>query len=161
MNTLIGTGIILAMYAGGEYQPLAFGRKASFTAKRDMVEVASTTDGQSKEYIPGRKTFTMQCSSLMSNDIRTLQQAYDNGTVLTIAFQDKHSVRNMQRQYAGKTTISNLKATGNIHEMATLDITLQGTLSLSYTAAANAALYDKDLKALYDSAGKALFTFID
>lgn len=110
------------------YEAFAYARTASISMQTEMKEVSSPSTGTSKAYIPGRSYWTMACGCLLSDNVSTVMALYNNRTSFKVAWGDPQG-----KKFTGTAYIKSLKATGNIHQMATFDIELQGTGALSYT----------------------------
>lgn len=135
MKKIQGTHIHLGTVdTDGTFSAFAFARQASVSMKRKMIQIASPTTGDSEEYIPGRKSWQMDCGCLLSNDESAVINAYNAGTKLKVAFRDETPDWSPELKYAfiGSAYIDNLKQQGNIHSMASFNISLQGTGPLNY-----------------------------
>lgn len=135
MKKIQGTHIHLGTVdTDGTFSAFAFARQASVSMKRKMIQIASPTTGDSEEYIPGRKSWQMDCGCLLSNDESAVINAYNAGTKLKVAFRDETPDWSPELKYAfiGNAYIDNLKQQGNIHSMASFNISLQGTGALNY-----------------------------
>jgi len=114
--------------SGGSFTAFAYARTASISMQTEMNEVSSPSTGTSKAYIPGRSSWSMSCGCLLSSDESTIMGIYNRKESISVAWGDPQG-----NKFTGTAYIKSLKATGNIHEMATFDIELQGTGALSYT----------------------------
>jgi len=132
MTTIQGTNIHCGIVntATNVFTQFALSRKASITMKRDMQEVSSPESGQDKEYIPARKGWKMSVGCLLSNDEQVVWNAYDNGEKIMVSWRETQGTE--CREFTGYAYVANIKATGNLHEMATFNIELQGTGKLYY-----------------------------
>ena len=134
MKKIQGTHIHLGYMGGNTFTPFSFARQASIKMSRKMIQVASPHTGDSEEYIPGRKSWKMDCGCLLSSDVTTVYNAYKHGTKLNVYFRDETPDYSPEPKHAfnGFAYIDSLKQQGNIHDMASFSISLQGTGKLEY-----------------------------
>ena len=134
MNKVIGTNIkCLTTDPNGTFKQIAFARSAIISMSRDMKEVASSTSGIYKEYRPLRIQWSASIEGLLSDEQAELYSVFEAGKALDILWQDDNQNLTINFFYRGKAYIKSLVLTGNIHEMATFSVELQGTGTLTCT----------------------------
>lgn len=134
MNKVIGTNIkCLTTDPDGTFEQIAFARSAIISMSRDMKEVASSTSGIYKEYRPLRIQWSASIDGLLSDEQAKLYSLFETGKALDISWQDGNQNTAINFFYRGKAYIKSLVLTGNIHEMATFSVELQGTGTLTCT----------------------------
>lgn len=134
MKKVIGTNIkCLTTDPDGTFKQIAFARSAIISMSRDMKEVASSTSGIYKEYRPLRIQWSASIDGLLSDEQEELYSLFEAGKPLDISWQDGNQNTAINFFYRGKAYIKSLVLTGNIHEMATFSVELQGTGTLTCT----------------------------
>lgn len=134
MNKVIGTNIkCLTTDPDGTFKQIAFARSAIISISRDMKEVASSTSGIYKEYRPLRIQWSTSIDGLLSDEQAELYSVFEAGKAIDISWQDGNQNSAINFFYRGKAYIKSLVFTGNIHEMATFSVELQGTGTLTCT----------------------------
>lgn len=134
MNKVLGTNIkCLTTDPDGTFKHIAFARSAIISMSRDMKEVASSTSGIYKEYRPLRIQWSASIDGLLSDEQEELYSLFEAGKPLDISWQDGNQNTAIHFFYRGKAYIKSLVLTGNIHEMATFSVELQGTGTLTCT----------------------------
>lgn len=134
MNKVIGTNIrCLTTDPNGTFRQIAFARSAIISMSREMKEVASSTSGIHKEYRPLRIQWSASIDGLLSDEQAELYSLFEAGKALDISWQDGTITEETKFFYRGKAYIKSLVLTGNIHEMATFSVELQGTGTLTCT----------------------------
>lgn len=134
MEKVIGTNVkCLMKYPDGTYKQIAFARKANISMRRDMIEVASSTSGVCKEFLPMRIQWSASIEGLLSDEQEKLYSMFFAGEALDISWNGGISYAYYKFAFKGKAYIKSLVLTGNIHEMATFNAELQGTGTLSCT----------------------------
>ena len=98
-----------------------------------MKEVASSTSGIYKEYRPLRIQWSASIDGLLSDEQAELYSVFEAGKAIDISWQDGNQNTPINFFYRGKAYIKSLVLTGNIHEMATFSVELQGTGTLTCT----------------------------
>lgn len=134
MNKVIGTNIkCLTTDPNGTFKQIAFARSAIISMSRDMKEIASSTSGIYKEYRPLRIQWSASIEGLLSDEQAELYSVFEAGKAIDISWQDDNQNLTINFFYRGKAYIKSLVLTGNIHEMATFSVELQGTGTLTCT----------------------------
>lgn len=134
MKKVIGTNIkCLTTDPNGTFKHIAFARSAIISMIRDMKEIASSTSGIYKEYRPLRIQWSASIDGLLSDKQEELYSLFEAGKALDISWQDGNQNTPINFFYRGKAYIKSLVLTGNIHEMATFSVELQGTGTLTCT----------------------------
>ena len=134
MKKVIGTNIkCLTKDPNGTFKHIAFARSAIISMSRDMKEIASSTSGIYKEYRPLRIQWSASIDGLLSDEQAKLYSLFETGKALDISWQDGNQNTPINFFYRGKAYIKSLVLTGNIHEMATFSVELQGTGTLTCT----------------------------
>ena len=134
MKKIIGTNIkCLTKDPDGTFMQIAFARRATISMSREMIEVASSTSGIYKEYLPLRIKWSASIDGLLSDKQEELYSLFEAGKALDISWQDGNQNTPINFFYRGKAYIKSLVLTGNIHEMATFSVELQGTGTLTCT----------------------------
>ena len=134
MKKVIGTNIkCLTTDPDGTFKHIAFARSAIISMSRDMKEVASSTSGIYKEYRPLRIQWSASIEGLLSDEQAELYSVFEAGKAIDISWQDGNQNTAINFFYIGKAYIKSLVLTGNIHEMATFSVELQGTGTLTCT----------------------------
>ena len=132
MKKVIGTNIkCLTTDPNGTFKHIAFARRAIISMSRDMKEVASSTSGIYKEYRPLRIQWSASIDGLLSDAQAELYSVFEAGKAIDISWQDGNQNTPINFLYRGKAYIKSLVLTGNIHEMATFSVELQGTGTLT------------------------------
>lgn len=134
MKKIIGTNIkCFTKDPDGTFMQIAFARRATISISREMIEVASSTSGIYKEYLPLRIKWSVSIDGLLSDKQEELYSLFEAGKALDILWQDDNQNLTINFVYRGKAYIKSLVLTGNIHEMATFSVELQGTGTLTCT----------------------------
>lgn len=134
MKKVIGTNIkCLTTDPDGTFKHIAFARSAIISMSRDMKEVASSTSGIYKEYRPLRIQWSASIDGLLSDEQAELYSVFEAGKAIDISWQDGNQNTPINFFYRGKAYIKSIVLTGNIHEMATFSVELQGTGTLTCT----------------------------
>ena len=134
MKKVIGTNIkCLTTDPNGTFKHIAVARRAIISMSRDMKEVASSTSGIYKEYRPLRIQWSASIDGLLSDEQAELYSVFEAGKASDISWQDGNQNTPINFLYRGKAYIKSLVLTGNIHEMATFSVELQGTGTLTCT----------------------------
>ena len=134
MKKVIGTNIkCLTTDPNGTFKQIAFARSAIISMSREMKEIASSTSGIYKEYRPLRIQWSASIDGLLSDEQAKLYSLFETGKALDISWQDGNQNTAINFFYRGKAYIKSLVLTGNIHEMATFSVELQGTGTLTCT----------------------------
>lgn len=134
MKKVIGTNIkCLTTDPNGTFKQIAFARSAIISMSRDMKEIASSTSGIYKEYRPLRIQWSTSIDGLLSDKQAELYSVFEAGKAIDISWQDGNQNTPINFVYRGKAYIKSLVLTGNIHEMATFSVELQGTGTLTCT----------------------------
>ena len=134
MKKVIGTNIkCFTKDPDGTFMQIAFARRATISMSREMIEVASSTSGIYKEYLPLRIKWSASIDGLLSDKQEELYSLFEAGKALDILWQDDNQNLAINFLYRGKSYIKSLVLTGNIHEMATFSVELQGTGTLTCT----------------------------
>ena len=76
----------IIVYVGSD--AIAATKSNEMQSQCEVVEVASPTSGQWREYIPGRKDWQVNAQCLVSS-ASNIQQMLQVGSVVTIAFKDR------------------------------------------------------------------------
>lgn len=134
MKKVIGTNIkCLTTDPNGTFKHIAFARSAIISMSRDMKEIASSTSGIYKEYRPLRIQWSASIDGLLSDEQAELYSVFEAGKAIDISWQDGNQNTPINFFYRGKAYIKSLVLIGNIHEMATFSVELQGTGTLTCT----------------------------
>lgn len=88
-NKVAGIDVLLYVDTGTEQKVLGGQGDATFNRGAEEVDVSSKTDGEFGDYLPGRKSWSIECSGFMVEDdeaLLALEQAFENRQTLSVAF---------------------------------------------------------------------------
>lgn len=121
----LGKDLILAL--SGE--PLAAAKSCSIQQSQSFIEVASPTSGRWKQVVPSMLEWGISANTLLGTyaAYNTLDQAWRNGTAVTIRYYDTEYNCNK----TGTAYIADIRLEGSVGSLAQMSIQLQGSGELS------------------------------
>jgi hypothetical protein len=126
-------GLVIAYLFEDNVYPLACAKNSSITLSRDFLELAPKTNGLYREYITGRRGFTISGSGLVKM-AQSYMQSFEffadffTGTdTKYTAFLDLIDAQNNYRIYQFECYIQDLTLDSTIGSIASYNYTLQGT----------------------------------
>lgn len=121
----LGKDLILAL--SGE--PLAAAKSCSIQQSQSFIEVASPTSGRWKQVVPSMLEWGISANTLLGTyaSYNTLDQAWRNGTAVTIRYYDTEYNCNK----TGTAYIADIRLEGSVGSLAQMSIQLQGSGELS------------------------------
>lgn len=130
-------GLVIAYLFEDNVYPLACAKNSSITMSRDFIELAPKTNGLYREYITGRRGFTISGSGLVKM-AQDYMQSFEffadffSGTdTKYTAFLDLIDAQNNYRIYQFECYIQDLTLDSTIGSIASYNYTLQGTGSFT------------------------------
>ena len=150
----LGKDLILAL--SGE--PLAAAKSCSIQQSQSFIEVASPTSGRWKQVVPSMLEWGISANTLLGTyaAYNTLDQAWRNGTAVTIRYYDTEYNCNK----TGTAYIADIRLEGSVGSLAQMSIQLQGSGELStYTSPITVSRsLQQDAKFYYNTTGKTYET---
>ena len=126
-------GLVIAYLFEDEVYPLACAKNSSITMNRDFLELAPKTNGLYREYITGRRGFTISGSGLvkMAQDymhpIEFFSDFFSATDTKYTAFLDMIDAQNNYRVYKFECYIQDITLDSTVGGIANYNYTLQGT----------------------------------
>lgn len=126
-------GLVIAYLFEDNVYPLACAKNSSITLSRDFLELAPKTNGLYREYITGRRGFTISGSGLIKMAQNYMQSFEFFGDFFTgtdtkyTAFLDLIDAQNNYRLYQFDCYIQDLTLDSTVGGIANYNYTLQGT----------------------------------
>lgn len=126
-------GLVIAYTVGSTIYPLACAKDATISIQSDMLELAPKTNNTHRQFIPGKRGFTISGSGLVK-----ISGTYQHGVdffedLLTTtntkytAYLDMIDAQNNYRVYQFQCYVQSVDYTSTIGNMAQYNYTLQGT----------------------------------
>lgn len=130
-------GLVLAYEFGAGVYPFACAKNSSITISKEFIELAPKTDGKFREYLSGKRTFTISGSGLVkvteSNMIGI--EGFDSfmiGTDVALkGYLDIIDAQNNLRVYGFNCFIQELTYDSTVGNFANYSYTLQGSGAIS------------------------------
>ena len=126
-------GLVIAYLFEDNVYPLACAKNSSITMSRDFLELAPKTNGLYREYITGRRGFTISGSGLVKM-VQSYMQSFEffadfftGADTKYTAFLDLIDAQNNYRIYQFDCYIQDLTLDSTIGSIASYNYTLQGT----------------------------------
>jgi TP901-1 family phage major tail protein len=129
MSKILGTNLLLGHLIDGAFSAFAYSKACTIDEQADTIEISSPTSGKWQEFLTSRFSWSMSCECLLSSDNSTIEDAFRKGEPIEVSCRNRDTAG---KEYRGRAIITNLRATGRIHEMSTYSITLKGTGKLDY-----------------------------
>lgn len=130
-------GLVIAYLYEDNVYPLACAKNSSITLSRDFLELAPKTNGLYREYITGRRGFTISGSGLVKmaqsymHPIEFFGDFFTGSDTKFTAFLDLIDAQNNYRIYQFDCYIQDLTLDSTVGSIANYNYTLQGTGSFS------------------------------
>jgi hypothetical protein len=126
-------GLVIAYLYEDNVYPLACAKNSSITMSRDFLELAPKTNGLYREYITGRRGFTISGSGLVKmaqsymHPIEFFGDFFTGSDTKFTAFLDLIDAQNNYRLYQFDCYIQDLTLDSTVGGIANYNYTLQGT----------------------------------
>jgi len=126
-------GLVIAYIFEDNVYPLACAKNSSITMSKDFLELAPKTNGLYREYITGRRGFTISGSGLVKmaqsymHPIEFFSDFFTGTDTKFTAFLDLIDAQNNYRIYQFDCFIQDLTLDSTIGSIANYNYTLQGT----------------------------------
>ena len=126
-------GLVIAYLFEDNVYPLACAKYSSITLSRDFLELAPKTNGLYREYITGRRGFTISGSGLVKmvqsymHPIEFFADFFTGTDTKYTAFLDLIDAQNNYRIYKFECYIQDITLDSTIGSIASYNYTLQGT----------------------------------
>lgn len=104
--------------------PMASCKSTSIDMKMDLIKVSGPNSGAAEEFIPGRTGWTIKNAMFLTTFASTLFDLWKNRTKIQIFMWLEHDY---VKYMTGYCYITSLTMTGNVHDMAQMEISLQGS----------------------------------
>jgi hypothetical protein len=130
-------GLVIAYLYEDNVYPLACAKNSSITLSRDFLELAPKTNGLYREYITGRRGFTISGSGLVKmaqsymHPIEFFGDFFTGSDTKFTAFLDLIDAQNNYRIYQFDCYIQDLTLDSTVGSIANYNYTLQGTGSFT------------------------------
>ena len=130
-------GLVIAYLYEDNVYPLACAKNSSITLSRDFLELAPKTNGLYREYITGRRGFTISGSGLVKmaqnymHPIEFFGDFFTGSDTKFTAFLDLIDAQNNYRIYQFECYIQDLTLDSTVGSIANYNYTLQGTGSFT------------------------------
>ena len=121
MAIIHGRNLIVRWKRDGESiaTAIAGARSCEVNVQTDTIEVSSPTQGQWRDYIAGRKSWTVTCGQLVMEIEENINMV---GQKVMLRFGERNSTDNMD----GDAIVTSWKATGNIGSLTQGSFSFQG-----------------------------------
>lgn len=113
----------------GEFVSVAFTKSSTLEVSRDFKKVSGPFTGDSQEVIPGRKSWSITNGMFLSKKALELFRIFDEGKPLFVKFFFKSD--GVTIAHTGTAYIKSIKESGNVHDMAALEMSLIGSGQLN------------------------------
>ncbi len=126
-------GLVIAYLFEDNVYPLACAKNSSITMSRDFLELAPKTNGLYREYITGRRGFTISGSGLVKmaqsymHPIEFFGDFFTGGDTMFTAYLDMIDPQNNYRLYQFDCYIQDITLDSTVGGLANYNYTLQGT----------------------------------
>lgn len=126
-------GLVIAYLFEDNVYPLACAKNSSITMNRDFLELAPKTNGLYREYITGRRGFTISGSGLVKmaqnfmHPIGFFDDFFTGTDTKYTAFLDMIDAQNNYRIYQFDCYIQDITLDSTVGGLANYNYTLQGT----------------------------------
>jgi hypothetical protein len=126
-------GLVIAYLYEDNVYPLACAKNSSITLSRDFLELAPKTNGLYREYITGRRGFTISGSGLVKmaqnymHPIEFFGDFFTGSDTKFTAFLDLIDAQNNYRIYQFDCFIQDITLDSTVGSIANYNYTLQGT----------------------------------
>jgi len=126
-------GLVIAYLYEDNVYPLACAKNSSITLSRDFLELAPKTNGLYREYITGRRGFTISGSGLVKmaqsymHPIEFFGDFFTGSDTKFTAFLDLIDAQNNYRIYQFDCYIQDLTLDSTVGSIANYNYTLQGS----------------------------------
>ena len=126
-------GLVIAYLYEDNVYPLACAKNKSITLSRDFLELAPKTNGLYREYITGRRGFTISGSGLVKmaqnymHPIEFFGDFFTGSDTKFTAFLDLIDAQNNYRIYQFDCFIQDITLDSTVGSIANYNYTLQGT----------------------------------
>ncbi len=114
----------------GVFGSLAYSRSCSVEENREVKKIASHVSGMWEEYIPARCSWAGTSENLLASNASELEAAFRDGTPFLMSFRERGT---SGRQYRGYVIIKKISIAARVGDVATYNISFQGTGALDYT----------------------------
>lgn len=126
-------GLVIAYLFEDNVYPLACAKNSSITMSRDFLELAPKTNGLYREYITGRRGFTISGSGLVKmaqsymHPIEFFGDFFTGGDTMYTAYLDMIDPQNNYRLYQFDCYIQDITLDSTVGGLANYNYTIQGT----------------------------------
>lgn len=126
-------GLVIAYTLNDDVYPLACAKNSTITINRDFIELAPKTNGIYREYLPGRRGFTISGSGLMKmaqdymHPFAFFEEFFSGSDTLYTAYLDMIDAQNNYRVYQFNCYIQDLTLDSTAGSNATYSYNIQGT----------------------------------
>lgn len=126
-------GLVIAYLFEDNVYPLACAKNSSITMNRDFLELAPKTNGLYREYITGRRGFTISGSGLVKmaqsfmHPIEFFFEFFTGSDAKYTAFLDMIDAQNNYRVFQFDCYIQDITLDSTVGGLANYNYTLQGT----------------------------------
>lgn len=117
-----GNNLLIYTDVSGTMAAVAASKTCDIDHQCDTIEVSSPESGQSRDFIPGRKSWSISCSGLLVN----VADILNVGKVVNISVRER-GTGGISEKLIGKAIITSFKETGSRGSLATANIKLQGS----------------------------------
>ena len=126
-------GLVIAYLYEDNVYPLACAKNSSITMNRDFLELAPKTNGLYREYITGRRGFTISGSGLVKmsqsymHPIGFFDEFFTGNDIMFTGFLDMIDAQNNYKVFQFNCYIQDITLDSTIGALANYSYTLQGT----------------------------------
>ena len=117
-----GNDLLIYTNVSGTQRAIGGAKSCDIQHDCEAIEVSSPNSSQSKEFIPGRKTWQITVSGLLS----TMKNLLQVGRVVSVSVRTSRSLVSLD-VLTGTAIITHMQETGTRGSLATYSMTLQGT----------------------------------
>ena len=138
MTPIKGQNIVLYATVDGSDYPFACGRNCTLSVQQDMLEVTNYNSARAREFKPNFYQWTVDCDGLIGYDnaqvtYANIIQYLKNAEAISIKFSVDLGALGYDN-YTGTAYITSVELSGNVKEIASYSVSLQGSGVLSVTS---------------------------
>lgn len=124
---ILGTDIVLYLWNGSAYVPFGAAKNCSFDTSTEFIQVASTYNSWFTDSRPNLTTWTANCDGLIANGDFEIKNMLDYQIARTQVYVKFTIGVSPSYTILGYANITSITMSGQVEQVATYSISLQGT----------------------------------